>query len=217
MERVTERIGRERLDQRDAAVQAFCELPVVEKFAAAVAHPPDLAVVQMDGGRLQIRDEPSKETAPAAVAGPVDAAGVATAAEGQAESEPTAGGAEADPGTAGTCNGHWREDKIGLLMTMTSAESTADSCPEIPENFVNPLRILKLARKLKKGGPRARTRWPIRRNRRGTARWSPRSTPRRPCGSSRWWRRGRRPSPSARSWPRRPGPGDSTGPNARRS
>ncbi len=151
VERVTERIGRERLDQRDAEVQAFLELPVMEKFAAAVAHPPDLAVVQMDGGRLQIRDDLSKGTATAAVAGPVDAVGAAAAAEGQAEAEPTAGGAESEPATAQTRNGHWREDKIGLLMTMTSEESAADLCPGLPETFVNPLRILKLARELKKG------------------------------------------------------------------
>jgi len=37
------------------------------------------------------------------------------------------------------------------LMTMTSEESAVDPCPTIPETFVNPLRILKLARELKKG------------------------------------------------------------------
>jgi hypothetical protein len=34
---------------------------------------------------------------------------------------------------------------------MTSEESAADPCPPIPEGFVNPLRIIKLARELKKG------------------------------------------------------------------
>src|SRR6202011_1116588 len=45
---------------------------------------------------------------------------------------------------------HWREDKIGLLQTMQSEVAAADPCPEIPESFVNPTRILKLARELKK-------------------------------------------------------------------
>ena len=49
--------------------------------------------------------------------------------------------------------GHWREDKIGLLMTMTSQESSKDPCPRIPETFVNPLRIAKLAREIKRGVP----------------------------------------------------------------
>lgn len=151
VERVTERIGQERLDQRAAEVQAFRELPVMEKFAATAAPSPDLAVVQMDGGRLQIRDDPAKRTAPAAVASPVDALGVPTAAEDQAAPGTTAGGAEPKPAAAELRKGHWREDKIGLLMTMTSEESAADPCPKIPETFVNPLRIIKLARELKKG------------------------------------------------------------------
>jgi hypothetical protein len=151
VERVTERIGQERLDQRQAKVQAFLQLPVTEKFASPIAHPPDLAVVEMDGGRLQIRDDPEPTTAPALTANLVDALGVATAAEGQAAAETTACGAEAKPATADTRNGHWREDKIGLLMTMTSEESATDPCPRIPETFVNPLRIIKLARELKKG------------------------------------------------------------------
>jgi hypothetical protein len=151
VERVTERIGRERLEQRAAAVQAFLKLPVMEKFAAAVAHPPDLAVVEMDGGRLQIRDDPATATAAAVPASPVDAMGAATAAASQAAAGPTAAAAQPKPAVGETRNGHWREDKIGLLMTMTSEESAADPCPRIPQTFVNPLRILKLARELRKG------------------------------------------------------------------
>ena len=36
-------------------------------------------------------------------------------------------------------------------MTMISEESAGDPCPTIPETFVNPLRIIKLARELHKG------------------------------------------------------------------
>jgi hypothetical protein len=43
----------------------------------------------------------------------------------------------------------WREDKIGLLMTMTSQEQETDPCPEIPPAFVDPTRIVKLTRELK--------------------------------------------------------------------
>ena len=186
VERVTERIGQERVDQRDSQVQAFVGLPVVEKFAAAVAHPPDLAVVSMDGGRLQIRDWPSGEagaggvvTQPpsaeaaagvarrAAAAEPPEEAGPAGAvpgAEPSVEAGPDGSALVAEPavearpdGSASAPvparSGHWREDKIGLLMTMTSQESAVDPCPEIPETFVNPLRIIKLARGFKKGCP----------------------------------------------------------------
>jgi hypothetical protein len=47
----------------------------------------------------------------------------------------------------------WREDKIGLLMAMTSEPTEADPCPEIPETFVDPLRMRQLVRELGKGVP----------------------------------------------------------------
>src|ERR1019366_7566476 len=54
---------------------------------------------------------------------------------------------DAQDGRAGQ---HWREDKIGLLQTMKSEVLASDPCPEIPEQFVDPTRIIKLARELKK-------------------------------------------------------------------
>ena len=202
VERVTERIGQERVEQRGAQVQAFLKLPVMEKFAAAVAHPPDLAVVEMDGGRLQIRNEKRSDPTITGEASPVGEVGRAVAATpgpavaepavavaatpgpavaepavavaatpGPAVAEPavavaaTPGPAVAEPAvavaatpgpavagpSASETRKHWREDKIGLLMTMTSKESAGDPCPTIPETFVNPLRIIKLARELHKG------------------------------------------------------------------
>jgi hypothetical protein len=149
VERVTERIGGERLGQRDESVRAFVELPLMEKFAAAAAHPPDLAVVQMDGGRLQIRNDPAAGTAPAAMVGPIEPPTAVSPSE--AESPAVAAEAGPPPVAAEDRRGHWREDKIGLLMTMTSEESATDPCPTIPGTFVDPLRIIKLARELKKG------------------------------------------------------------------
>ena len=54
VERLTKRIGQERVDQRESQVAAFLKLPLLKKVSSPVAHPPDLAVVSMDGGRLQI-------------------------------------------------------------------------------------------------------------------------------------------------------------------
>ena len=153
VERLTQRIGHERLEQRAAQVQAFLDLPLMERVAAP-AHSPDLAVVSMDGGRLQILDRsaaaaqasdaaPSEPPAlPSPPARPASAAAAAAAAQGEGEGE-------AEP----HCHGHWREDKIGLLMTMTSEESRADPYPELPETFVNPLKIPKLVREIKRGTP----------------------------------------------------------------
>ena len=124
IERITEKIGQERVDQRDEAVQKFLALPLMDRCKSPVANPPpesNVATVMMDGGRLQILDRSKRDS-------------------GQPET------AYEDPPER---SGHWREDKIGLLMTMTSKVSTDDPCPKIPENFIDPTRIFKLAREIK--------------------------------------------------------------------
>jgi hypothetical protein len=139
VERVTERIGAERVAERDAQAVAFQALPLVEKFRVPPAPAaPDLAVVMADGGRLQILDR----SPPAALP---------PAAPPAAESEPAAVAAEAgwdeEPPPAA---GHWREDKVALLLTMRSAAAAADPCPDIPPGFLNVVRIPQLARQLRK-------------------------------------------------------------------
>ena len=58
VQRVTERIGQERVDQRDAAVKDFRNRPLVER--EGVAHPervvPQVVMVSVDGGRYQNRE-----------------------------------------------------------------------------------------------------------------------------------------------------------------
>lgn len=123
VERVTKRIGQERVQQREAAVAAYQALPLVErKGVPAGVTAPEVAVVGCDGGRLQI----------------LERGGLNIEAEAAADAED------------GSTSQHWREDKIGLLMTMASEITANDPCPEIPESFVDPTRILKLARELKK-------------------------------------------------------------------
>ena len=126
VERVTERIGQQRCDQRDAEVAQYMSLPLAQrKDKPAGVEAPALAVVSVDGGRLQIRhDSPT------------------AAAQG-------AGAEEALPPDEQHRGTHWREDKIGLLMTMQSTEQACDPCPAVPAAFVDPTRIAKLARELK--------------------------------------------------------------------
>jgi hypothetical protein len=122
VERVTKRIGQERVEERDEAVAAYQQLPLSErKSVPEGVTAPDLAVVGCDGGRLQI----------------LERSGAAIEAE------------EADA-VEGRRGKHWREDKIGVLQTMKSTVFSSDPCPEIPECFVDPTRIVKLARELKK-------------------------------------------------------------------
>jgi hypothetical protein len=57
VERLTQRIGRERCAERDADVKTYLDKSLVERKASPVSvAAPGLAVVQMDGGRLQILD-----------------------------------------------------------------------------------------------------------------------------------------------------------------
>jgi hypothetical protein len=136
VERVTKRIGHERVSERDREVQAYLALPLMEKVRSPIDQPVDLAVVEMDGGRLQIFDR-RNITAPASEEGSQTQGIGLPDREDDEEEEPR--------------QGHWREDKIGVLMTMTSEVSVTDPCPEIPEHFVDPTRILKLVRGIKSG------------------------------------------------------------------
>jgi hypothetical protein len=116
VERLTRRIGAERVAERTADVAAFTALPLVDKFAApADVTPPAVAVVMVDGGRLQIRDNPG------------------------------------EPGRPETAErtGHWREDKVGLLLTMQSTPQDHDPCPILPPSFLDATRIPRLVRALK--------------------------------------------------------------------
>lgn len=64
VERLVRKIGQERIDQRDAAVAAHQQLPLVKKDV--IANPqrpsPSVAMVSVDGGRIQIRSEPSESS-----------------------------------------------------------------------------------------------------------------------------------------------------------
>jgi hypothetical protein len=133
VERVTERIGQERCAQRDREMEDYVSLPLTErKDKPDGVAAPEVAVVGVDGGRLQIRADTVSTDAP-----------VATAGAEKREDEETLLPDEKHRGK------HWREDKIALLMTMTSEEKEKDPCPEIPEVFVNPTRITELTRQLK--------------------------------------------------------------------
>src|SRR5262249_17339906 len=76
---------------------------------------------------------PARAPTPRAARGP----GVAAADPGWDEELPPAAG-------------HWREDKVALLLTMKSMAAAVDPCPDIPAGFLDVVRIPKLARQLKK-------------------------------------------------------------------
>jgi hypothetical protein len=144
-ERHTRHIGEERCAERDAAVAAYQALPLVER--KGVPHgvvAPALAVVSVDGGRLQILDRTA--ACPTTPSADEDSATASDIALSPADDTDAADATSPDGQRRGT---HWREDKIGLLMTMRSVVSALDPCPTVPSCFVDPTRIVKLTRELK--------------------------------------------------------------------
>jgi hypothetical protein len=152
VERLTEQIGKDRRDQRDAMVAAYLARPLAQREEVpADVTAPQLAVVEMDGGRLQIRT-PDDELDPTVEAGPAAStdspvARVSSQASGPRASA-TSGGASDSPSDCAARSKHWREDKVGCLLEMKSEVHASDPCPEIPSVFVDPLRSLKLAQEI---------------------------------------------------------------------
>ena len=146
---------------------------MVERKSAPVGvTPPGVAVVSVDGGRVQIFERPRgtgtelQNIAPAEAAPEPNLVVAAPAASDSGDAlvdvetttavaaeelEVAAAGIEEEDGQRR--GKFWREDKIGLLLLMQSAESADDPCPQIPKTFLNPARMTKLVRELKKRAP----------------------------------------------------------------
>lgn len=108
IERQTHRIGEERIDERNGAREDWEKWTLVQRDEVTPQVPvPELAVVEMDGGRLQVRSD----------------------APSHSPSETS----------------HWKEDKVGVLLTMQSPTHEVDPCPEIPACFVDPQHATQLA------------------------------------------------------------------------
>lgn len=151
VERLSERIGLERVAERDAEVEAFQKLPLTERcdgVPKGVTSPSaeHVAVVMADAGMLQLRDDEEADAANAilafptttdtpATSAPTEDAAASSSAEDDADVEPT--------------KRHWHEDKVGVVMTMKSAARENDPCPQIPLSFLNPQKIPNLVRGLK--------------------------------------------------------------------
>jgi hypothetical protein len=120
VERQVHRIGRERVDQRDAAVAAHQALPLMKRDAKAVPNrpAPAVAMVSVDGGRLQVRRRSTPEAAPARKSNrSVD--------------------------ERSSC---WRESKTAVLETYTGESHAADPDPDVPRCFLDLTRTTKMIR-----------------------------------------------------------------------
>ena len=137
-------LGAEALAVRGRAIQAgLARQAAARATAAGLAPPAAAATIAGSTGPAP----PAMTTLTPAE--PVAAAGADTTA-------PPAGTGDAATATAEPDEDDsrfWREDKIGLLLAMTSAPTVADPCPDIPETFVDPTRMRHLVRELGKGVP----------------------------------------------------------------
>jgi len=178
VERLSKRIGAERLAQRDEQVARFLALPLAERCDGVpdgVSAPgaDQVAVIMADAGMLQLRDVDEPAAAPAAnpqaAHGPhaaaenpppapaalgVAEAGLVLAATDCPESDQDLGEDEDDPDQDKPPAGrHWHEDKVGLVLTMRSSVGQTDPCPDVPQTFLDPDRVATIVRGLKKSAP----------------------------------------------------------------
>lgn len=117
--RATERIGHERVAQRDEEVEGFLKLPLPEQQRDPSGQAPPVACVEMDGGRIQVRDR----------------RGARTSAD--------------EPPDSSRKGRFWRESKVGCLLSMQSETHAEDPCPAIPAVFVDPRRMNDMSREIK--------------------------------------------------------------------
>lgn len=132
--RATEKIGAERVAEREADVEEWKSLtiPAQQQKPASLDSDqiPQVACVQMDGGRLQIRE--GKGDLEPTVLEPMDESQALESSDDESSRKT-----------------FWREDKVGICLSMTSEESEVDPYPKIPHTFVDPRRMSKLAREIK--------------------------------------------------------------------
>jgi hypothetical protein len=124
--RAAKRIGKERVEQCRQAAAHFEELPLPARRQSPSGQVPQLACVQMDGGRYQARKRTSVES---------DSA------------EPLLLPQEESP--ADSVEDGWCEYKAGVLLSMTSKLQEQDPCPELPATFADPAKMRKIAREIK--------------------------------------------------------------------
>jgi hypothetical protein len=170
IERAVHRIGKERADQRDAAVEQWKKLPLPEQQRGCPQpKAPKVAVVQFDCGRILVRERKTAADRPvsavsAGSTAPAEssesevhseerqeaaalAAAAVCAAERGDEKASTAPDPAAGTATVEDCRSQfWRDSKVGVLLTMHSEELIYDPCPEIPPSFLQLDRIVNLVR-----------------------------------------------------------------------
>lgn len=129
VQRITTQIGMDRVDERRRLVDEYQQQPLMTRVAAPPqVKPPDLAVVMMDGGRYQRRDDfRERKSSPADEQPPDNMRGIPSEDQTRRKT-------------------HWHEDKLGLVLSMKSDFHGQDPCPEFPEWLASAPVIAELAK-----------------------------------------------------------------------
>ena len=125
--RAAKRIGEERVEECRQAAARYEELPLPARRQSPNGQVPQVACVEMDGGRYQERERTSVDICPTE---PLDLPNEERAADSPE-------------------NGCWREYKAGVLLSMLSKVHPQDPCPELPATFADPAKMRKIAREIK--------------------------------------------------------------------
>lgn len=118
VQRITSQIGSDDVRRRQAQVEEHQRRPLMERVTApAEVTPPDLGAVMLDGGRFQRRDhfQPRED-----------------AASSNQELIPREGAPQSAAAASDFGKTHWREDKVGIVLSMTSEVHDHDPSPEFP-------------------------------------------------------------------------------------
>ena len=119
VQRMTSQVGADAVAQRQTQVEQHRERPLMQRVTARPGvQPQTLAVVMTDGGRFQRRDH---------------------FRDRQETSSPSL--TKSMPKTT-----HWREDKVGIVLSMQSDVHDCDPAPEFPEWLVGADVIADLAK-----------------------------------------------------------------------
>lgn len=118
-QRITQRVGRERVAERDARLEAYEALPLPAQQQAPADAPANswnarVAAVLVDGGRAQLRDERWGQPHP--------------------PGEPLS---------------WWKEPKVACLATLSGQRHACDPLPEVPECLLNPLWVIPRVKEIK--------------------------------------------------------------------
>lgn len=115
--RQVQRVGEARLAEREEEVAKLKTIDLPSRREGRSHQAaPQVGVVMMDGGRYQRRDHFANR------------------------GEPKNHGHSSDPKT------HWRETKVGCLLSMTSDVHADDPCPQIPDAFVHAQVVQQIAK-----------------------------------------------------------------------